>query len=109
MGPLKLSLAAGFAASMFASAACAGGGLGEEIGKAKPLAYGLAAPAAGKAAAITFVDDARPAKGEERHADRDPRRPLRAPNELRYRYAPGSSLSMTARPRHLSLGWRTQF
>jgi hypothetical protein len=109
MPALTLSLATGFAALMCASAACAGGGLAEETGKAKPLAYGLAAPAAGKASAITFVDDVRPAKGEERRADRDPRRPLRATNELRYHYAAGSSLSMTARPRHLSLGWRTQF
>lgn len=34
---------------------------------------------------------------------------LRDKNELHYRYASGSSLTVSARPHRLSFGWRTRF
>jgi hypothetical protein len=106
---LVRSLATGFAALACACAANAGESLLEPVPRERPLAYRDAARASPKTSSVTWGENLRPARGDELHASLEHARPLREANELRYHYAAGSSLSLTARPRHFSFGWRSQF
>jgi hypothetical protein len=106
---LERSLATGFAALACASAANAGDSLAEPALKERSSAYRDVARASPKTSSVTFGETLRPARSDAFRPPLDPARPLHQPNELRYHYAAGSSLSMTARPRHFSFGWRSQF